>query len=102
MKDIDDSKAPVHSYFFKQAWGTIKEDIYLAVKKQFCQTGQLLQQWNCTSITLVPKVQNPSYVKEYRPIACCTGLYKLISNILTKRLAMVVGEAVNEAQGLTG
>ncbi|XP_021750486.1 uncharacterized protein LOC110716169 [Chenopodium quinoa] len=53
---------------------------------------------SCTTLTLVPKVQNPSYVKEYRPIACCTLVYKLISKVITTRLARVGGYVVNDAQ----
>lgn len=64
----------------------------------FFDMGQILKQWNCTIITLVPKVQNPFYVKEYRPIACCTVLYKITSKILTKSIAIVIHDVVNDAQ----
>ncbi|XP_021775316.1 uncharacterized protein LOC110739160, partial [Chenopodium quinoa] len=45
--------------------------------------GTLHPQWNCTTLTLVPKIQNPSFI---------------ISKILTARLAQVVGDIVDEAQ----
>ena len=37
---------------------------------------------NFTTLTLVPKVPNPTYVKEFRRIACCTTVYKLIAKVL--------------------
>ena len=75
----------------------MKQDVYKAVLGCF-NHGHQLYQWNITTITLVPKVQSPSYAKEFRPIACCTMVYKLISKIITARLAEVIGEVVNEAQ----
>lgn len=75
LKSIDDSKAPgvdgFNSFFFKKTWEVVKPLIYDAVQ-EFFNKGTLLKQWNCTSITLVPKVAHPSLVKEYRPIACCS------------------------------
>lgn len=101
MKSIKDSKAPgldgFNALFFKKTWPVIKDDVSAAIM-DFFQGKPLLKQWNCTSITLIPKVESPSYVKEYRPIACCTVLYKIISKILTGRLAQVIGEVVDEAQ----
>lgn len=98
---IDDSKAPgidgLNSVFFKKAWPVIKQYIYEAVW-YFFESGSMAKQWNCTTITLVPKISQPSYAKEYRPIACCTVLYKLISKILTCRLGKVIGEVVDDAQ----
>ncbi|XP_021747410.1 uncharacterized protein LOC110713262 [Chenopodium quinoa] len=68
------------------------------VAEEFFDTGIMQRHWNCTTITLVPKVSNSSYVKEFRPIACCTVLYKLISKVITTRLAQVIGEVVDDAQ----
>ena len=49
-------------------------------------------------VTLVPKVRNPSYVKDMRPIACCTVIYKIIAKIITLRLQKVIGDVVDLAQ----
>ena len=101
VKSIDVSKAPgidgFNSFFFRETWDLVKHDVYEAVL-HFFDTEVLVNQWNCSSLTLVPKVQNPSYVKDYRPIACCSVLYKIISKIITMRLADVVGDVVNDAQ----
>nr|XP_009628540.1 uncharacterized protein LOC104118866 [Nicotiana tomentosiformis] len=49
-----------------------------------------MKAWNCTAITLIPKVPAPAQVKDYRPIACCTTLYKIIAMIVTNRLKKVI------------
>ncbi|XP_009781028.2 uncharacterized protein [Nicotiana sylvestris] len=53
---------------------------------------------NCSTITLVPKVPKPITVKEYRPIAYCSVLYKMISKILAARLQKVMPSIICEAQ----
>lgn len=53
---------------------------------------------NITTATLVPKVTTPTLVKEYRPIACSTTLYKFISKILTSKLKIVVDHLVSSSQ----
>lgn len=37
-------------------------------------------------------------MKEYRLIACCTVLYKVIAKILTARMKAVIATVINEAQ----
>lgn len=49
-------------------------------------------------MTLVPEVSNPTSVKDFRPIACCSVLYKIIAKILNARMQKVIGEVVNYAQ----
>ena len=49
-------------------------------------------------VSLIPKVQNPKSVKEYRPIACSTVVYKIISKILTNRLHRVIQLSVTAKQ----
>ena len=101
LASINDAKAPgvdgFNAFFFKKAWVWIKQDVYAAVL-EFFKSGTILKQFNCTSVTLVPKVQNPTLIKDYRPIACCTMVYKLIAKVLNARLQAVIGEVVDQAQ----
>ncbi|XP_075108858.1 uncharacterized protein LOC142180704 [Nicotiana tabacum] len=65
--------------------------------REFFSTGRLYRAINCTAITLIPKTANPTIIKEYMPITCCTVLYKLISKILAARLQKVIDGIICEA-----
>ena len=78
-----------NALFFKHTWKIIKRDVIEAVKS-FFTTGKLFKPSNCTLVSLIPKVQRPKTVKEYRAIACCTVLYKIISKVITKRMHDVI------------
>ncbi|XP_019257619.1 PREDICTED: uncharacterized protein LOC109235824 [Nicotiana attenuata] len=86
---IRDDKAPrVDGYndpFFKKAWHIVKEEIMEAVK-HFFAAWKMNKAINFTSITLVPKIANPTTVKDFRTIACCTVLYEIISKIFAARM----------------
>lgn len=101
MFDIDDGKAPgpdgFTSTFFKKAWGIIGHDVCSEVK-EFFDKGQMLKELNATLISLIPKVQNPSKVTDFRPIACCNVLYKCISKVLTNRIKHVLTKLVSNNQ----
>ncbi|XP_059295395.1 uncharacterized protein LOC132048717 [Lycium ferocissimum] len=53
---------------------------------------------NCAVVTLIPKNDNPTTVKEYRPIACCTILYKIIAKVIASRLQKVISSIISKAQ----
>lgn len=53
---------------------------------------------NITSITLIPKVSDASDIHQFRPIACCNVLHKLISRIITRRLQLVIPDVIDKAQ----
>ncbi|XP_009775039.1 uncharacterized protein [Nicotiana sylvestris] len=73
------------------------EEIVQAVQEFFI-TARMYKCINCTTITLVPKVNSPTTAREFRPIACCTVLYKIISKILSSRLQGVITSVISEAQ----
>ncbi|WMV34807.1 hypothetical protein MTR67_028192 [Solanum verrucosum] len=66
--------------------------------KEFFQSGKLYRPVNCTVITLVPKNSSPVNIKEYRPIACCTIIYKIIAKVLASRMQKVMARIISEAQ----
>ncbi|GKB94345.1 RNA-directed DNA polymerase, eukaryota, reverse transcriptase zinc-binding domain protein, partial [Tanacetum coccineum] len=87
--DIDSTKAAgpdgYSSCFFKKAWKCIGKDVCEAIR-DFFTNGKLLGEINTTLIALVPKMDTPNKVSDFRPIACCNVLYKCISKILTNRI----------------
>lgn len=93
LKSINDLKAPGLDGFnvviFKKGWHVLKDKVYATVQ-EFFLLGKLYKPVNCATITLVPKVSQPSYAKEYRPIACCSLVYKIISKILAHRIQGVI------------
>nr|GEY02122.1 hypothetical protein [Tanacetum cinerariifolium] len=72
MFDIGDNRAPspdgYSSLFFKRAWNIVGNDVRDVVK-EFFDSGQMLGELNATLISLVPKIQTPIKVFNFRPIA---------------------------------
>ncbi|XP_048501545.1 uncharacterized protein LOC125497880 [Beta vulgaris subsp. vulgaris] len=65
---------------------------------EFFDNGFMHKPVNCTAVTMIPKIDDAQYARDYRPIACCSTLYKIISKILTKRLQAVITKVVDSAQ----
>ena len=74
--------------FFQKLWHIVGNDVIYAVTS-FFESGKLLKEFNHTSLTLVPKVQNPTRMTDFRPISCCNLIYKCMSGILANRLKVL-------------
>ncbi|GJX06167.1 RNA-directed DNA polymerase, eukaryota, reverse transcriptase zinc-binding domain protein [Tanacetum coccineum] len=89
MFDIKDDKVAgpdgFTSKFFKAAWSVVGSDVCDAVR-EFFTSGKLLGEFNANLISLIPKLQTPLNVADFRPIACCYVVYKCISKVVTNRL----------------
>lgn len=64
----------------------------------FFQTGVMPEGVNDTSIVLIPKVDNPCELKDFRLISLCNVLYKVVSKCLVNRLRPLLGEIISESQ----
>ena len=95
------SKAPgpdgYPAEFFKANWSVVGREMIAAVK-EFLSTGCLLQQWNSTIISLIPKKANANRMTEFRPISCCNTLYKVASKLLSNRLKAALPKLISSAQ----
>ncbi|XP_060212076.1 uncharacterized protein LOC132639653 [Lycium barbarum] len=94
-KSLDIDGYPIE--FFTRNWEVVKVDVLSAVK-EFFKTGKLLKAFSGTSVTLIPKIPNPSLVKDYRPIDCCTTFYKMITKVLTNRIKTVIVTIIGPSQ----
>ena len=54
--------------------------------------------FNSTTVALVPKCKNPSSMKEFRPISCCSMIYKCITKILANRLQKYLHDIIGKNQ----
>ena len=83
--------------FFQHYWGEIGGDVAEAVCSCL-NSGHIPAKINHTYITLVPKVKSPDQVSQFRPIALCNILYKLISKVLANRLKVILLDIIFESQ----
>lgn len=65
---------------------------------EFFSSGSLLRQWNSTLLAMIPKSGHAQAVSDFRPIACCNVIYKVISKVLCNRLVPLLDGIVDKAQ----
>ncbi|XP_058784180.1 uncharacterized protein LOC131658948 [Vicia villosa] len=101
LKGIGDYKSPgidgFNAKIFKKCWPFMQKDIVAAVT-EFFRTGVIDGRFNKTVVTLIPKGDNATSIRDYRPIAGCTTFLKIISKILTARLRKVLPSVINVNQ----
>ncbi|GJS95132.1 putative RNA-directed DNA polymerase, eukaryota, reverse transcriptase zinc-binding domain protein [Tanacetum coccineum] len=83
--------------FIKKYWDLMQHDIYNMVTT-FCNEGKLPIGCNASFITLIPKVTNPVFVKDYRPISLIGFQYKIIAKMLAMRLTSVINNLISSEQ----
>ncbi|GJW94529.1 hypothetical protein Tco_0174201 [Tanacetum coccineum] len=71
--------------FFKESWDIVADDL-VAVVCEFFTNSKILKELNHMIIALIPKVNSPNRVTDYRPISCCNVIFKCISKIIANRI----------------
>jgi hypothetical protein len=86
-----------HARFYQRNWELLRDEVIVAVR-HFFTTGLMPEGVNDTSIVLIPKIDNPLELKDYRPIGLCNVLYKVVSKCLVNRLRPLLGDIISENQ----
>ncbi|XP_015972136.1 uncharacterized protein LOC107495506 [Arachis duranensis] len=73
------------AHFFKEQWKVIRESFMEFIQKLW-QDPSSVKLVNQTLIVLIPKIQQPEYLKQFRPIALCNVVYKCLSKIVVNRI----------------
>ena len=80
--------------FFQHYWESIGDDVVKVVVS--CLNSSSIETGlNHTFITIIPKVKSPEFVTEFRLIALCNILYKLVSKVLANRLKKVLPHIIS-------
>jgi hypothetical protein len=83
--------------FVRKCWPIIKQEF-----NKLCEdfhAGQVcLQSLNGSHITLLPKMDNPSSVSDFRPISLLNTSIKILTKLLANRLQLVIMDLIHQNQ----
>jgi hypothetical protein len=83
--------------FFQRHWETLRDDVIPVVRKVF-HDGVMPPGINDTALVLIPKGNNPTELKDFRPISLCNVIYKIISKCLVNRLRPILNDIISPEQ----
>jgi hypothetical protein len=101
MFNIGDLKAPgpygLHAVFYKSFWHIMGEDLTDEVLSDV-NSHKIPEGWNDTTLVLIPKIENPKFITQFRPISLCNVVYKVISKLLAQRLKNLLPDIIAPTQ----
>ena len=83
--------------FYQECFEIIKDDLMSVIKSFY--TGNIMPRYmSHACLVLLPKVEHPNRLKDYRPISLSNFINKIISKILSNRLSSVLPSMVSDNQ----
>ncbi|GLU08685.1 hypothetical protein SLE2022_255820 [Rubroshorea leprosula] len=70
----------------------------MSFMREFHANSKLVKGLNATFIVLIPKIENPIDLKDFKPISLISSLYKILTKVLANRLQTVMADLINENQ----
>ena len=102
VKALPPDKAPgpdgFTGRFYKVCWQIIKVDIMAAISAVWSRKFTNFELLNSAFVTLLPKREDASSIKDYRPISLVHSFAKLVTKILANRLAGYLNQLVSPNQ----
>ena len=87
----------LHAGFFQKFWLMVGKLVMAEIKMVFVEK-RVLEYLNKTHISLIPKVQGPKMLGNYRPISLCNSVYKVLTKIIVARLRPHLGKLISPFQ----
>ena len=70
----------------------------LAVFEEFYRHSKFEKSLNAIFIALIPKKNDASNIRDFRPISLVGSLHKILSKVLANRLKQVLDQLISESQ----
>jgi len=83
--------------FIKQFWEILKPD-FIRFMDEFYINGTFPKGSNASFLALIPKLNDPQSLNDYRPISLIGCVHKIVAKVLAKRLALVLPHLIDERQ----
>lgn len=84
----------IHASFYHKCWDVIGHSV-ISLVKYFFTNGSSLRLINHTNITVIPKVENPEIVSNFRPISLRNVTYKIITKLMVNRLKPILDTCIS-------
>jgi hypothetical protein len=101
LQDTPKGKAPgpdgFTSDFFHNCWPMIRHEVW-EILEDARASGQILKALNSTFLALIPKEGQAQHPQQYRPIALCNIIYKLLTKIIAGRLKTILPTIISPEQ----
>jgi hypothetical protein len=103
IRDTDGNKSPgpddFNFTFVKSFWSLVKAEVF-DLFTQFHGSAKLPRSFSSYFVSLIPKINSPFSLGDFRPISLLGCLYKIIAKVLTARLARVMNSIVEPTQSV--
>ncbi|CAH9084787.1 unnamed protein product [Cuscuta epithymum] len=101
LSEMHSDKAPgpdgLNPAFYKRFWELCGRNISIACRTWLAE-GTLPASMGETNIVLIPKSENPSSMKDFRPISLCNVVYKILAKVLANRLKSILPKCISKEQ----
>lgn len=99
VKRIGALKAPgPDGAFYQNCWDLVGRLVADMIRNLF-NTSSSLRLINHTNISLIPEVENPELVSNFRLISMCNATYKIITKIMVNRIKPLLMNCISRNQG---
>ncbi|CAL1383991.1 unnamed protein product [Linum trigynum] len=101
INEMGGMKAPgkdgFHAAFFQKSWNNVGADFYDHLVACF-RNPDRIRMCNDTLLVLLPKVDFPKLITQFRPIGLCNVSYKVVAKCLANRLKEFTPQLIDQNQ----
>lgn len=83
--------------FYQKSWEVVGDNVCSFVETVW-KNPHAIAQVNQMDICLIPKVENPTMVNQFRPISLCNTMYKVVSKVIVGRLKKLMDKSISPYQ----